>query len=218
MLAAHRIWHPPAKVSITLRGVSNIASANSPQTLTLPVTTNAGDCIVIAYSCAGTPALVGSGAGATWTGYGSAVGPAANLLVGAGASAGQTSCIVSGGQGPSGNGGSVVVSVWSGIASVSPTQGSESTSSGGTTRTTPSLTYTTGSLVVAASSQYGGTTPPTVTWSNADVNTNASAGNYLSRPVSLDYVTDPSSTSTSCTALWTNSENGGTVIVALTPI
>lgn len=199
----------------SVRGVSNIAATSSPQTLTLPVTTNAGDCIVIAGSAAGSLTPVGSGAGATWNAaVATSTAPKAYLIVGYNCSSGQTTCTLTGFAA-----GSLVVTVISGVkSSGNPVQQTQTAGgSSGSSWTTPSLTYTAGSLLVGVSSQYTGTPPPTITWSNGDTNTNAGSENNNARPVSFDYTTDASSTSTTFKAAWGNTSSGGVVVVALSP-
>ena len=201
----------------TIRGVSvSVASTASPQTITLPATTLAGDCLVIAASCGGSYTPSGSGAGATWnTVVSSGTAPKAYLVVGWGCTAGNTTCVLTGFS----NSGSVVLTQFTGVLSSSnPVQGTQVTQwSSATGGTTASLSYTAGSLLIAVSSQYTGSPPPTITWSNGDANTNAQYANYGARPCSLDYASDTSSTSSTCQVAWGNTNSGGIVFAALTP-
>ena len=143
----------------TIRGVSvSVASTASPQTITLPATTLAGDCLVIAASCGGSYTPSGSGAGATWnTVVSSGSSPKAYLVVGWGCTAGNTTCVLTGFA----NSGSVVLTQFTGVLSSSnPVQGTQVTQwSSATGGTTASLSYTAGSLLIAVSSQYTAVLP-----------------------------------------------------------
>lgn len=188
-----------------LRGANHIFNRGQPFTQTLAVTTNAGDCILIAVWANGaTSDPTGSGAGATWVTYAQADHQSA-LIVGYNCSAGQTTCTVTapgGSSTPAVPGLNIDVSVWSGIRSASnPVIGSPNLTQipapSGLTIVSGSVSYSTNDLVFgAAISEDQLSTYGAGIWSNGATNNRTNIG---AQYVAGDYIIPTTSGSTTLT-------------------
>ncbi len=213
-------------MAIALRGSSTGLLNSASQTITLPVTTNAGDCIVMCCSIAGTSQTAsGTGAGATWV-VALTQNPgtlaACSSLVGYAATAGQTTFTLS----ASGNFGGYCCAVFSGVK----TTGSPVLSAAGNnpistlTITTSSASYTPGQLVVACACTFipSGAWHAT-TWSNGATTTSLGAFTNSAgsgRACAADAVIETGAGSTTATFTWdtdTNNANAGIVVLSPPP-
>lgn len=164
-------------MSVSLRGSS--LGALSSGSVSLPVTTNAGDCVLVMLSVAGVDANTAtmSGAGATWLSRITPnLAPSAEVYVGYGCSAGNTSITISGSFLQASNE-SMVISVFSGLVSTSSpldaSYVSPSLLSGGS-YTSGNLTVTSGDLLIATLADYSPTswgTGAQMSWTNSGVAT-----------------------------------------------
>ena len=201
---------------INLRGSNTFSVSSTSNSPGLPVTTNAGDTIIVVASMASGVTLTPSGAGATWVTPVSNAGtaPGVYVMIGYGTSAGQTSFNLS----SSSTGGSAVISVWNGInITSSPVVQSQTAAVSSSTSGTATLTSTTkyGNLIIAGSSHFGATTF-TPTWSNSATNNHVNTATFSSRPATLDYIpTTTAQSSLGVTYTYGNSNSGGIAIVEL---
>ncbi|MDE1828485.1 MAG: hypothetical protein KGH65_04975 [Candidatus Micrarchaeota archaeon] len=153
-------------MGFTLRGhTTGCVTVNTPSTVaTLPVTTVAGDCIVVCFAIAG--ADVGgisvSGGGATW------LGPLQNAafsmaFIGYNCVGGSTSITIGASQG-SGDIGQASIGIFSGVlASSNPVRSSLNTG----TATSGSVSYVVGDLLIGNGGGFGTTSSsPNPSWSN----------------------------------------------------
>lgn len=192
-------------MAIALRGSGqgSLAAATT-FTIPLPVTTNAGDCIVIAICQQGTPTLTGSGGGATWvTALDSkAYPPQAVILVGYNASAGQTSVTVTSSASYMLT---YAVGVLSGVlAAASPVIGANTASDSATftaplTVTTPTIPVLAQQAVVAICGDYGVTGWGATTWSDGQTTTSLGANTGTAREVAADMIVATECTTVSAT-------------------
>ena len=155
-------------MGISLRGATSggIGMTASPQTLTLPVTTNAGDCIIVASSAKNSlgHGCVISGAGATWTHIWAGTNSNTNLYIGIGATAGNTTITATGGGTTNGN---FLIAIFSGVLSLTSTA-TAATGAGNTPVTTGALTgVTVGSLLVGDADSFANFTGAG-SWSSGD--------------------------------------------------
>jgi len=81
-------------VSIVLRGTraQNLSGLTTASNVSLPVSTNAGDTIIVVVAAAGINSYAGSGAGATWVNPVNKAGnaPALTVMIGYNTTAGQS--------------------------------------------------------------------------------------------------------------------------------
>lgn len=180
----------------------------APQSITLPssYTTVAGDCIVVAFTMAGSNSPTGSGCGATWvTILAGNAPPTAALLIGYGCTAGGTSISLAGWAGS--EAGTAAVTVFGGVQySSNPITGSQVgfTSAGGAASvTTASLSYAAGEMIVGMGGSGNGANffaaSPAASWSNGATNNNAWVNSGQVRPTRLDYSIPTSGSSTTLT-------------------
>ena len=140
-------------MAIALRGASSGGGTlTSNGTFTLPVTTNAGDCIIVAACNLGTSNGRFSGAGATWIGpYINSTAPAAYIWVGYNCSAGHTTFS----EDSASLAGTLVWAVFAGVtSSSSPHFGDYNKTIASPPTTISSITYSPGDLLVAANGAY----------------------------------------------------------------
>lgn len=179
----------------TLLGSNQIFNRTSPYAQPLPVTTNAGDCIIINVGnrTNHTGTVVGSGAGATWTTYESP-DHKGSLVVGVNASAGQTSCTLTIGT----DNIDTNCTVWSHIATVAPVTANVEAESVSTANsvTSPSISYGANQLLIAGSNSPLGRNLVSGVWSNGIATTLVpAAGDSMA----IDYINPSSSGSTTFT-------------------
>jgi hypothetical protein len=156
-----------------IRGASSggVALSASPQTVTLPVTTLAGDIIVLSIgNNNATITYTGSGAGATWVTEGNVQNDRGGYVVGYNCSAGQTSMTLTSSGGPAGHFCVAVIS--GGLASASPVRsfGQGSGSANGVADTLSSgsgvITYAAGDLIVGLGVSFVAFASGNASWSN----------------------------------------------------
>lgn len=213
-------------MAIALRSVGSVQTipANG-SNITLPVTTNAADCIVVEVSLAGADAniLSFSGAGAVWASrIGTGTGPASEIYVGYGCTAGATTIVLNGTV-ANGTAESLVVSVWSGVQT-SPSPIDHTYTSGlsvnGTATTVGPISCTNGDLIIAnlavfAPSSYTGTPSWSAGYANTSLVNNVTAA---TRDLYSSYTTATSTSTTSYTTVGNSANDAYAVaMVALTP-
>jgi hypothetical protein len=162
-------------VAWSLRGATSggITFTSSPQTLTLPVTTNTNDLIVVVCGNQNLASPIGSvsGAGGTWARYDDgALATHHNVcaFVGYGCSSGQTTITLTG---FSSGLGSALIGVFSGagatVPSVTSVFGTPTTATH-VAQTTPSISYSGGDLLIGISDTFQwDTSPGSPSWSAA---------------------------------------------------
>ena len=197
-----------------------VPSGSSTQTITLPVTTNAGDVIIVATSAQGTTTFsMSGGSTTTWTTPGSNVGVAPTVwtMLGYNAPAGVTSATLTYSTGGAGSGACAVIS---GLTTTNPVVQSGNASSSSSPTATASLANAVRatSLLFYATSHFGATSETGV-WS-VDINSffNLRFSNNNSRPVGIDYKPPTGSvgaTGNSVTVTYTNSNSGGLTLLEL---
>jgi hypothetical protein len=214
-------------MAIVLRGATSggVAITANPQTYTLPVTTNAGDTIVVSQNVGGSQAQgTFSGAGATWTRL-PAEGPYAALHVGDNCTAGQTTITLSGQTSP--QQGTVIIAVFSGLSTSSVARWAAASAQGanGATFATPAVACTPGGSQIVLAMHHTlqwATAPGAPVWSSGDTDSAVdhvpNAGTQRQGWVS--FCTPVSATSVSCTSpLPVAAQNvSADVIVVLTSV
>ena len=209
-------------MAAVIRGSSTftVPSGSSTQTITLPVTTNAGDVIIVATSAQGTTSFsMSGGSTTTWTTPGSNVGvaPVVWTMLGYNTPSGVTSATLTYSTGGAGSG---AVAVISGLSLINPVLQSGNGSSSSATTATASLANAvrTNTLLFYATSHFGATSETGI-WS-VDTNSffNLQFSNNNSRPVGIDYKPPTGSvgaTGNSVTVTYTNSNSGGLTLLEL---
>jgi hypothetical protein len=183
-------------MAITLRG-------SNQQSLSTPVTTNAGDLLAIA--CAGSDAVVQSsahpptttGGNATWTLFG--IDSSGSVLsqavwIGSNCDSGITAFAFPSGYGPQ----SYACAVFSGCSLTAPTTAATGYSGSTAAATTSSLSYGAGDLVIGFSAAYT-LANATVSWSNG-VSDIAVQSRLLAHAYCLSYIVPVTSGSTTYTS------------------
>lgn len=155
-----------------IRGSSSgaVALSATPMTVTLPVTTNLNDTVVICIAANNsTFTFTGSGGGATWTTKGGVQNTRNWFVIGALCSAGQTTVTLASTGSPSGH---YTVSVISGTTGVIRNWASQSVTSGsGLACTSPSLTYVPGDLLIGLSTCFAAFASGSPSWSDGAADT-----------------------------------------------
>ena len=190
-------------MAITIAGSSTgLAITTTP---TLPVTTKAGDVIIISVGSANANwnAVTVSGAGATWIPLSNSASPYTYyngnwFAIGYNCSAGQTSVTLT--SNPSTTGG-MVITVLSGAATTAPTKlfGPIQNTTAGAAATTSGLAWNAGQTLISFGESYtwSNTTSPVSTWAGTTA-TSVGVGASL-RQGYIDYILSAPSTQTSAT-------------------
>ena len=192
-------------------------SLASGSTYTLGVSTFTNDVIVFAYTNTGSPTLTSSTTGITWTQYKTTGGsaPQPTMLIGVGATAGITSIVVSGTVAA---GGGYVLAVISGRSAspvIATSQAVWSATTGGTTGSL-NLSANTSPLIIGATSQFGSSTPTSITSSSTGAFGQVVNYNNVTRSVGLFAIEEPTLPSAQTTAVvWSTSQTGGALVVGL---
>jgi len=196
-----------------------VPSGSSTLTVTLPVTTNAGDVIIVATSAQGTTTFsMSGGSSTTWTTPGSNVGvaPTCWTMLGYNAPAGVTSATLSYTTGGAGSGACAVIS---GLTTTNPVVQSGNGSSTASTTANAALASAIKStnLLFYATSHFGATSESGV-WSADSLSfTQLQFSNNNSRPVAIDYKNPAGSGAlgNSVTVTYNNSNAGGLTVLEL---
>ena len=166
-----------------------VPSGTSTMTVTLPVTTNAGDVIIVATSAAGTTTFsMSGGSTTTWSIPGNNVGVAPTVwtMLGYNVPAGVTSATLNYSTGSAGSGACAVIS---GLISGNPVIQSGNGSSSSSTSATAAIANAVkpSNFLFYATSHYGATSE-SGNWSPDLVNfTQLQFSNNNARPVGIDY-------------------------------
>ena len=207
---------PPSSASLRGSNYTTLVSSGS-QTITLPVTTNAGDFIVVSVGSSNdnfyTNNVSVSGAGATWSAYNlNSSGNGFGAYLGYAATAGQTSVTLS--NVPSNTGGNVLCAVYSGLAQDSSgTLATSFTSAGNPTATTAQFASipASGALLLGVAQSYGFAASPQGSWSNGFTDTFVVGGTRV-LAVTLDYANAGGSANTAFTS---PAGSGSNTVVAI---
>jgi len=197
-----------------------VPSGSGTLTVTLPVTTNAGDVIIVATSAQGTTTFsMSGGSSTTWTTPGSNVGvaPTCWTMLGYNAPAGVTSATLSYTTGGAGSGACAVIS---GLTTSNPVVQSGNGSSSAATTANAALASAVKStnLLFYATSHFSATSESGV-WSADSLSfTQLRFSNNNSRPVAIDYKNPAGSggvIGNSVTVTYNNSGAGGLTVLEL---
>ena len=198
----------------------NVPSGASTVTVTLPVTTNAGDIILIATSAQGTTSFsMSGGSTTTWSTVGSNVGvaPTCWTMLGYNVPAGVTSATLTYSTGGAGSGACAVIS---GLIAGNPVIQSGNGSSSSSIFATAALSNAvkTNNFLFYATSHFGASAE-IGTWSvDSSTFTQLQFSNNNSRPVAIDYKY-PAGTGgvigNSVTVAYSNSNSGGLTLLEL---
>ena len=207
----------PTLTSHTSGGIAMLAT---PQTLTLPATTNLNDCIVVGISVKNSPGGAGlavAGAGGTWTGYHTTTPGNSNsaLWVAYATTAGNTTVsLTNGGSGD----GVIDIGIFSGVSTTSAILASGVTttvSANGVAVVTPSVSYTAGDLLVGSSDSFSAFASGNPTWSSGATDNKVDQTTTGSRFNWTSYTVPVSGTSTTYTSAVPNSGQGANAIVVV---
>jgi hypothetical protein len=197
-----------------------VPSGTSTQTVTLPVTTNAGDVIIVATSAQGTTTFsMSGGSTTTWSIVGSNVGvaPTCWTMLGYNAPAGVTSATLSYSTSGAGSGACTVIS---GLTKTNPVvqSGNGSSSSATTANAALSNAVKSTNLLFYATSHFGAVSETGVWSVDSSTFTQLQFSNNNSRPVAIDYKNPAGSggvIGNSVTVTYNNSNSGGLTLLEL---
>lgn len=200
-------------------GVVTTASGSTSQSINLPQTTAANDCIVVVLSVTSQVNPTVSGAGATWTREvnGASTNPSLSVCVGYGATAGNTSITVTEGSAANFYYG---IAMFSGFGSSNPYINQATNSGTSWPLATSSLSYQSGDLLVAVGTQHNGSSQMlTPTWSDGSTNNNVGGGWNSGRgiSISMDYVIEATASSTDISYAGSSSNQGAVALIQLRP-
>ena len=152
--------------TLTSHTSGGVAMAATPQTLALPATTNASDCIIVGVGCTAavnSNLLTMSAGGATWLGpYVCTTG--CGYFVGYNCSAGNTTATLTHG---SSGAGEIIIGIFSGVATTSPVLSVASVSSAvGAAAVSGTITYVAGDLLIGGSESFSAFVGASGSWSN----------------------------------------------------